>query len=90
MIPENRQENESATIGVGDDYELINWGWEPVAGERVEVRRPGHEVRRGVIGAVMKDTSGFWLAADGVEPREFVILADKEQRIRHTPTLTPG
>lgn len=82
MIPDRKQDDEDAFLLVGKDYELSSSGWLPTPGQWVEVRQPGCEVRRGVIEAVMKDNSGFWLAADGVEPRVFVHLHDQKQSIR--------
>lgn len=85
MIPAHKQEDGYTSIPVGDHIDLTNWNWEPSPGKRVEVRRSGCDVRRGVIEAVMRDKSGFWLASDGVEPRVFVLLDDKEQTIRPAP-----
>lgn len=62
--------------------------WKLAPGKYVEVKTSRAGTRRGIIEAVMKDKSGFWLAADGVEPRvfvpleEFIVpLEDKEQSI---------
>lgn len=89
MRPQNRQDDGYAVILVGNDNELTGSSWVPKPGERVEVRTTsGRDVRRGVIEAVMTDNSGFWLAADGVEARAFVLLDDKEQSIRRVPVLT--
>lgn len=89
MNPAGRQEDDLATAGASNKCGSSHWGWEPTAGQFVEVRRPGHNVRRGVIEAVIRDGSGFWLAADGVEPRAFFILADKELSIRPAPATDP-
>lgn len=82
MNTARKQDNEDALIVVGTENELASPGWMPMPSELVEVRRLGHKVRRGVIETVMKDKSGFWLAADGVEPRLFVLLHDQKQTIR--------
>ncbi|OOP63089.1 hypothetical protein BMF89_07740 [Arthrobacter sp. SRS-W-1-2016] len=81
MSLEFGQENGFALLLVEDDNELISSSWRPASGERVQVRRSGCDVRRGVVEAVMNDNSGFWLAADGVEARVFVLLRDTEQII---------
>jgi hypothetical protein len=86
MIPAIKQGGDDAFIPVRNPKELTRW--KPAPGEHVELRRPGSDVRRGVIEAVMRDNSGFWLAADGVEPRVFVSRDDKEQSIRFTPALS--
>lgn len=62
--------------------------WKLVPGEFVEVRVPRAGTRRGLIEAVMKDKSGFWLAADGVEPRVFVPLDEDSPGVR--PLSEPG
>lgn len=82
MISDQTQEDSDGFIIAGTDNDLTKSRWAPKPGERVEVRRPGRDVRQGVIEAVMKDNSGFWLAADGVEPRMFVLLDDQKQSIR--------
>ena len=82
MIPDQKQEDRDGFITAGTNNELTSSGWVPKPSERVEVRRTGSDIRRGVIEAVMKDNSGFWLAADGVEPRVFVLLDDQKQGIR--------
>lgn len=53
----------------------------PGPGDAVELRRWGTVIRRGVVEAVMPDSSGFWLTADGVEHREFVHRQDDETQI---------
>jgi hypothetical protein len=55
--------------------------WLPQAGEQVELRRQGRLVRRGTIDAVMHDYSGFWLAADGIDPRVYVDIEDPSVQI---------
>lgn len=85
MITDGRQDDEDAFIVVGTDTELTSSRWVPKRSERVEVRRTGSDIRRGVIETVMKDNSGFWLAAEGVEPRVFVLLHDQKQTIRRIP-----
>jgi hypothetical protein len=82
MITEGKQDDDDAFIVVGTDNERTSSGWRPKPSELVEVRRLGGEVRRGVIDTVMRDNSGFWLAAEGVEPRLFVFLHDAKQTIR--------
>ncbi len=82
MTTDRQQDNEVALIVVATNNELTSPGWMPKPSELVEVRRLGYGVRRGVIETVMKDNSGFWLAADGVEPRLFVLLHDQKQTIR--------
>ncbi|MFC9354921.1 hypothetical protein [Arthrobacter sp. NPDC057013] len=73
---------------IPDDEQKARNGssWKLAAGEYVEVTAPGIGTRRGTIEAVMRDKSGFWLAADGVEPRVFVPLEEKELRIRSAPS----
>lgn len=88
MIPANRQEGDDAFIQVGNHDGLTNGTWDPAPGEHVEVRRPGNDLRRGVIDAVMHDNSGFWVAAEGVDPRVFVSLDDNEQSIRVAPAFS--
>lgn len=58
--------------------------WLPAVGESIEVRSRG-TVRRGIIEAAMYDGSGFWLAAEGVEPRLFVDLGEEELEVRPRP-----
>lgn len=82
MITDRKQDDEDAFTVVGTDNKFPSRGWMPKPSELVEVGRLGCEVRRGVIETVMKDNSGFWLAADGVEPRLFVLLHDQKQTIR--------
>ncbi|MEA5456906.1 hypothetical protein SPF06_19460 [Sinomonas sp. JGH33] len=53
----------------------------PRTGDSVELRRWGFAARRGVVEDVMPDSSGFWLAADGVEHRMFVSIPDEESQI---------
>jgi hypothetical protein len=76
MIPEDRQDD-------NNDRSL-----KLAADEKVEVQMSPAVTRRGIIEAVMKDKSGFWLAADGVEPRVFVHLGEDSQSIRLLPS--PG
>lgn len=57
------------------------WTWEPTLGERVELRRSERVLRRGRIEAVMHDSSGFWLEADGVDPRIFVHMDGNDFQI---------
>lgn len=59
--------------------------WKLAPGEYIEVQAPRIGARRGPIEAVMRDKSGFWMAADGVEPRVFVPLGEKELTIRSAP-----
>ncbi|XAS74245.1 hypothetical protein VUN82_10665 [Micrococcaceae bacterium Sec5.1] len=82
MITDRKQDDDAAFIIVGTDNEPTSSGWVPKPSELVEVRRFGGEVRRGVIDTVMRDNSGFWLAAEGIEPRLFVFLHDQKQTIR--------
>lgn len=82
MITDGRQDDEDAFIVLGTDNELTSPRWVPKPSERVEVRRTGSEIRRGAVETVMNDNSGFWLAAEGVEPRLFVLLHDQKQTIR--------
>jgi hypothetical protein len=58
-----------------------NQNWFPAPGDHVEVRRNGSTLRLGTVEIVMHDDSGFWLAADGVEPRVFVHIDDNEKII---------
>ncbi|MET3934694.1 hypothetical protein [Arthrobacter sp. OAP107] len=76
MIPEDEQKDRNGS------------SWKLAPGEYIEVQAAGIGTRRGTIEAVMRDKSGFWLAADGVEPRVFVPLEEKEQSIRPAPS--PG
>lgn len=46
--------------------------WCPQEGETVEVRQWGTKIHAGIVEALMPDGSGFWLAADAVQPRIFV------------------
>jgi hypothetical protein len=59
--------------------------WALAPGENIEVRTPRTGTRRGVIETVMKDNSGFWLAAHGVEPRVFVPLEEQGLTIQRSP-----
>ncbi|UZX03006.1 hypothetical protein F8G81_10665 [Arthrobacter sp. CDRTa11] len=82
MITSRKPDDEDAFMVAGTDNELTSSRWMPNPSELVEVRRLGCEVRRGVIETVMEDNSGFWLAANGVDPRLFVLLHDQKQTIR--------
>lgn len=55
----------------------------PSKGDQVLVRRPNY-VRNGIVEAVMYDKSGFWLAADGAEPRVFVLAEELVAKIDTT------
>ncbi len=88
MIPEDRQEDGHAFVLMTNHNELTKRRWKPAPGKQVELRTPGCGKRRGVIEAVMKDHSGFWLAADGAEPRVFVFLDGNEQSIWIAPGPT--
>lgn len=81
MSLEYGQQDRSDLLPMENGSELISSSWRPTQGERVQVRRSGCDVRQGLIEAVMNDNSGFWLAADGVESRTFVLLGDTEQII---------
>lgn len=85
MIPEDKQEDGHAFVPMKNHDTLTTRGWEPAPGKHIELRTPGCGKRRGVIEAVMNDHSGFWLAADGAEPRVFVFLDDNEQSIWIAP-----
>lgn len=76
MIPEDEQKDRNGS------------SWKLAPGEYIEVQAPGIGTRRGTLEAVMRDKSGFWLAADGVEPRVFVPLEEKELSIGSAPS--PG
>ena len=67
-----------------EDWAGTNWKLTP--GEIVEVCSARNGRRRGVIEEVMKDKSGFWLAADGVEPHIFVALEEQSVRVTGAPT----
>lgn len=67
------------------DYELSGTRWIPAPGAYVEVQELKGRVRRGFIETVTNDKSGFWLAADGVEPRLFVSLEDTTRNVRLAP-----
>jgi hypothetical protein len=58
----------------GSMFPVRSGEWAPRQGDRVEIRRRGVTLRRGAVEAVMPDHSGFWIAADGIEPRSFVHL----------------
>ena len=73
MIPEDKKKDRSGS------------SWKLAPGEYIEVQASRIGTRRGHIEAVMRDKSGFWLAADGVEPRVFVPLGEKELTIRSAP-----
>ena len=75
MISEDKQKDRNGS------------SWKLAPGEYVELRTSRGGTRRGIIETIMKDKSGFWLAADGVEPRVFVPLEEKEQSIR--PATAP-
>lgn len=49
--------------------------WQSLAGTVVEVRIRGELYRHGLVDAAMADASGFWLAADGADTREFIDVA---------------
>lgn len=46
--------------------------WQSLVGTVVEVRIRGELYRHGLVDAAMADASGFWLAADGADTREFI------------------
>lgn len=46
--------------------------WQSVRGETVEVRLGKSLYRVGLVDEVMPDASGVWLAADGLQSREFI------------------
>ena len=46
--------------------------WQPRTGDTVELRQRGRTFRIGQVEVVMPDGSGFWLAADGADPRLYV------------------
>ena len=46
--------------------------WRLVQGAIVEVRLGQRLYRVGLVDAVMPDGSGIWLAADGIQSREFI------------------
>ncbi|MCH6472390.1 hydroxypyruvate isomerase family protein [Sinomonas terrae] len=60
----------------------------PEAGAAVELCRGGFLVRRGIVETVMPDRSGFWLAAEGVEPRAFVHLDYQDVEIGAAPAMS--
>ena len=53
--------------------------WQSLAGTVVEVRIGGELYRDGLVDAAMADASGFWLAADGADTREFIDVASGYQ-----------
>lgn len=46
--------------------------WQDLIGALVEVRKDRIVVREGLVDGVMDDSSGIWIAADGVTTREFI------------------
>ncbi|WP_437773390.1 hypothetical protein [Arthrobacter sp. KNU40] len=58
---------------VNEDPQLSptdEWQW--LAGNNVEVRLAGKLYRRGVADMAMPDASGIWVAADGIQGREYI------------------
>lgn len=53
--------------------------WQSLTGTVVEVRMCGKLYRQGLVDAAMADASGFWLAADGADTREFIDVASGYQ-----------
>lgn len=50
--------------------------WQPVSGQRVELRLGGRRVREGVVDGVTDDDSILWLAAEAGFQRELFLRAD--------------
>jgi hypothetical protein len=46
--------------------------WQSLAGQDVEVSFQGAHYRSGMVESTLGDGSGLWLAADGVDQREFI------------------
>lgn len=44
--------------------------WQPVAGQRIEIRRDGHLLREGLVGAISSDDQIIWVEGEGNEPRQ--------------------
>lgn len=50
--------------------------WVRTLGQYVEIRRSGETVRKGMVEAVMPDSSIVWISAEGAQPRQMVEKAD--------------
>ena len=53
--------------------------WQSLTGKVADVMLHGQPYRRGWVDAAMPDGSGFWLAADGVNTREFLEITSGYQ-----------
>lgn len=47
----------------------IHHTWQPVIGQRVQMRRGGIIVREGIVDAVTLDDSILWISGGGFQPR---------------------
>ena len=58
--------------------------WVPLLGQEISIVLRGHEVRNGVVDAVMPDGSILWIAAEATTPRAmFERAAGYEAWIRY-------